>query len=222
MTFPLDYIISGGQTGADLGGLRGAQAFGIRTGGWMPLGWITENGPKPEYERLFGMKEHPVADYPPRTRANIDESHGTLIISQNWDSRGTVQTVNLCQHLSRPSFRVTVHSSSQLYFEPRQDPADCAGWIFKFGIRVLNIAGNRESKARGITDWSYEYTRLVIAALHQHAVQPINVVSGGDYARPRSDVIPEPHIVNDRSMHLPVWPSFPSGQHPRTEPSVRH
>ena len=35
-------IISGGQTGADMGGLLAAKDLGIRTGGWMPKGWLTE------------------------------------------------------------------------------------------------------------------------------------------------------------------------------------
>jgi hypothetical protein len=34
----LTRLISGGQTGADQGGLRAARAAGIETGGWAPLG----------------------------------------------------------------------------------------------------------------------------------------------------------------------------------------
>jgi hypothetical protein len=38
----LERVISGGQTGADQGGLRAARACGIPTGGWAPRGWLTE------------------------------------------------------------------------------------------------------------------------------------------------------------------------------------
>ena len=37
-------VISGGQTGADQAGWRAAEACGIPTGGWMPRGFLTEEG----------------------------------------------------------------------------------------------------------------------------------------------------------------------------------
>jgi hypothetical protein len=43
----LERIITGGQTGADQAGWRVAQAFGIRTGGGRPRGFLTEEGPRP-------------------------------------------------------------------------------------------------------------------------------------------------------------------------------
>jgi hypothetical protein len=35
-------IISGGQTGADQGGLEGARLLGIQTGGTAPYNWMTD------------------------------------------------------------------------------------------------------------------------------------------------------------------------------------
>ena len=40
-------VCSGGQTGADLGGLIAAKQAGLETFGWMPPGFLTEFGPKP-------------------------------------------------------------------------------------------------------------------------------------------------------------------------------
>jgi hypothetical protein len=48
----LDRIISGGQTGADQAGWRAARACGVPTGGFMPLGFLTEGGPRPEFAAL--------------------------------------------------------------------------------------------------------------------------------------------------------------------------
>ena len=45
----LERVISGGQTGADQAGWRAARAFGIPTGGAMPKGFLTEDGPCPEF-----------------------------------------------------------------------------------------------------------------------------------------------------------------------------
>ena len=50
-------IISGGQTGADMGALLAARELGIPTGGVAPKGWLTENGPQEELLRNFGLIE---------------------------------------------------------------------------------------------------------------------------------------------------------------------
>ena len=46
-------VISGGQTGVDQAALRAAKAAGIETGGWMPKGFRTLAGPRPEFAAVF-------------------------------------------------------------------------------------------------------------------------------------------------------------------------
>ena len=46
-------IVSGGQTGADRGGLEAAIHLGLDWGGWAPKGWRAEDGTK-RYKR-FGI-----------------------------------------------------------------------------------------------------------------------------------------------------------------------
>jgi hypothetical protein len=55
----LDEIVTGGQTGADQADWRVARAFGIPTGGSMPKGYLTEDGPRPEFAALYGAVEMP-------------------------------------------------------------------------------------------------------------------------------------------------------------------
>ena len=81
----LEKIISGGQTGADQGGLMGAKKSGITTGGWMPNGWKTQNGPDPKTAKFFKMSEHSSDKYPPRTFANIKEADATIRIAKNFN-----------------------------------------------------------------------------------------------------------------------------------------
>lgn len=45
----IEKIISGGQTGADIAGLRWARKNGVPTGGYIPKGFRTESGYKTEY-----------------------------------------------------------------------------------------------------------------------------------------------------------------------------
>lgn len=54
----LTKIISGGQTGADEGGLEGARLLGIPTGGTAPKGYRTENGPNLTLRDTYGLVEH--------------------------------------------------------------------------------------------------------------------------------------------------------------------
>jgi hypothetical protein len=70
--------MSGGQTGADQAGWRAARASGIAIGGWMPEGFLTEAGPRPDFGEMFGAVEMPGGGYPERTRVNVRDSGETV------------------------------------------------------------------------------------------------------------------------------------------------
>jgi hypothetical protein len=160
----LDFVISGGQTGADIGGVAAGKSFQIATGGWMPLDWNTEEGPHPEYAPLYGMRMA-IGGYAHRTKLNIKDSDGTLIIAMDWSSRGTMQTISVCETSGKPHFPVIMRSPAHMVFDPAQSPRDCAEWLKLHNIKTLNVAGNRESKAPGIGQWTFAYCRLVFVAL---------------------------------------------------------
>lgn len=130
-------IISGGQTGADVGGLAGAKACGVETGGWMPEGWRTDEGPRPEYKDLYGMKVTTDWRYPPRTRLNVEESDGTVLFG-NVNSPGCKLTLKYCHTLHKPDPLVN------------PTPEELWEWIEELGISTLNVAGNRERTNPGI------------------------------------------------------------------------
>lgn len=138
-------IISGGQTGADRGGLLGAKACGIKTGGFAPLNWMTENGSDEEFMRLMGLQECKVQGYAYRTRKNIRRSDGTLILCADSNSPGTKLTKWTCARLNRPVYLQMWHPTGTLF-----NTDDFRKWFNSFDIITLNVAGNRESKAPGI------------------------------------------------------------------------
>ena len=72
-------IISGGQTGADRAALDWAIARGIPYAGWCPRGRRAEDGRIPARYDLIQTPSH---DYEQRTRWNVRDSDGTLIISR--------------------------------------------------------------------------------------------------------------------------------------------
>jgi hypothetical protein len=156
----LEKIISGGQTGADQAAWRAAAACGIATGGWMPKGFLTEDGNRPEFATLYGACEMPTAAYPPRTRQNAQDSDATLWFGQT-DTPGAHTTIDACRQLGRAYMLVVPGQTIK--------PSQVAAWIGEHSIRILNVAGNRESKAPG-TGQNVE--RFLTELFHQLGHKP--------------------------------------------------
>ena len=74
----IEKIISGGQTGADQGGLEAGKILGIPTGGWAPMNWMTENGPQKELLESLGLRNS-MRPYSTRTGWNVREGDATVI-----------------------------------------------------------------------------------------------------------------------------------------------
>ncbi len=137
-------LISGGQRDSDLGALVGAQRVGIPTGGCAPNGYRTEVGPRPVVLRdRFGLVEHSDSEYNGRTLENVKNSDATVIFSSDQQSAGSKLTVKYCRQEGKPFILIN----------PFQDNVTVAlDVLFQFvKPKVLNVAGNRESKAPGIT-----------------------------------------------------------------------
>jgi Circularly permutated YpsA SLOG family len=135
----IERVISGGQIGADIAGLRAAKALGIETGGYMPLGWKAKDGAHPEYYTEFGMIEAP-GDYAYRTALNVLRSDGTIRFATNWKSYGEQATLREIEHYKKPYLDVDpskLSENSALY-----EVHVAESWIIAANIKVLNVAGN--------------------------------------------------------------------------------
>jgi hypothetical protein len=151
-------VISGGQTGVDIAALRAAKACGIPTGGWMPRGWRTLTGARPEYHELYGMQEQSLVEYSVRTFANVADAHVTLRIASDWGSRGVRCTRRCIRELDRPHLDLSVGALPL--------PTWTAEWLHRYGPGlVLNVAGNSEQTAPGIEAAAEAYLRRVFALL---------------------------------------------------------
>jgi hypothetical protein len=139
----LDKIISGGQTGADQAGWRAAKAFGVPTGGWMPQGFLTEDGPRPEFVERYAAAEMPTDSYPARTEQNVRDSDATLWFGET-TTAGAQTTVVACHQFDKPLMLV--------YPGAEFEPAHVSTWIAENKVRTLNVAGNREGEESGIGD----------------------------------------------------------------------
>ena len=140
----LTKIISGGQTGADRGGLEAGKALNLATGGTMPRYFRTELGQEPWMAEAYGMKDHPTSsEYPPRTEDNVKDSDGTIIFDMAKKfSPGSALTKKLCVAYRKPCL---VIKRSDLLSGP-----DIRSFVVQHDISILNVAGNRESSVPGI------------------------------------------------------------------------
>lgn len=124
-------VISGGQTGADLGGLWAALFSEVQTGGRAPQGFRTQAGPQPTL-RLFGITDDTKYDYRDRTIKNINESDATVVFATKVGSPGTKLTINQCARSKKLCFINDVEKAKQ-WLEYRQ--------LLDLDT-VINIAGN--------------------------------------------------------------------------------
>ena len=160
----IEKIISGGQTGVDIAGLRAAKQCGIATGGWCPKGWRTEKGPQPELLESFGLREHRSAKYSPRTRANVEMADCTLLIAENMED-GSKLTAESCRATGKPMRHL---SRTQIGAQSNETLEETLAWLRETPHRILNVAGNRESKSPGIEREAEDFLLRLFAAAKKH------------------------------------------------------
>jgi hypothetical protein len=147
----LEKVISGGQTGVDQAALDAAGRAGVPCGGWCPKDRWSEAGP---IDARYPLVETPSADPALRTEWNVRDSDATLIIARGRLTGGTALTRRLADARRKPC----------LVVDPRDESAPQAirQWLTEHEIRILNVAGPRESDHPGIHAQALELLRLVL------------------------------------------------------------
>jgi Circularly permutated YpsA SLOG family len=138
----LSLVISTGQTGAARAGWRAAKAAGIATSGAMPLGFLAEDGPHPEFEEEFNAHELLYTGPADRTEENVLVSCGTLWFGSS-DSHAGLFAMAWAEKVRKPFLLVPLRGDPV-------PPSQVADWLADQNIRILNVAGSRESRAPGI------------------------------------------------------------------------
>ena len=150
---PLEKIVSGGQTGVDRAGLDAAREQGFSLGGWCPKGRRAEDGPIPTD---YPLQETAARSYAVRTRWNVRDSDGTLIVAMTDITAGTKLTADFARRTGRPLQIVLLRPDPgrQLFDgENRLNQINTVvDWIRHHRIRVLNVAGPRGSSHADIYD----------------------------------------------------------------------
>ncbi|MGO8990315.1 MAG: putative molybdenum carrier protein [bacterium] len=146
----IEKIVSGGQTGVDRAALDVALELGIPCGGWCPKGRRAEDGP---IDIRYPLKETHSTNYRIRTEKNVRDSDGTLIFTWGKPKGGTALTIRFAQKYKRPYLMVDLSE--------RGDPETVRKWVEANQIKVLNIAGLRESESPGIYERTVDFLKEV-------------------------------------------------------------
>ncbi|HPA20373.1 MAG TPA: putative molybdenum carrier protein [Verrucomicrobiae bacterium] len=145
--FLVEKLVSGGQTGADRAALNAAIALGLPHGGWCPKNRRAENGTIPDH---YNLTETPGAGYPVRTEWNVRDSDGTVVLTLGeLATGGSRKTIEIARRLRKPCLHISRDGGDDARALLRD-------FIARHGIRVLNVAGSRESKEPGIGAWVEE------------------------------------------------------------------
>jgi hypothetical protein len=185
----IDRIISGGQTGSDIAGLIAALACGIPTGGYAPRGWLTEAGPAPWLGRDYGLVECPEPSwerptgmpewqwnaicYSERTKRNAQKADVTLWF--DFRGRGDSRGYHVTLQNARSFIGITKDDPRLLSSTPMGLATNFSGSIHG----TINIAGNRESKSRGIGEWVERYLRELFRLIAERDNLNVERFGGG-------------------------------------------
>lgn len=133
-------LVTGGQTGVDRAALDAALALGVPVTGWCPRGRWAEDGPLAPH---YPLRETPSPDYAERTRWNVRDSDATLLLTHGAPAGGTALTLAEAHRLQKPALVIDLQDGAK-------EKAAIQTWITAHRIRILNVAGPRESEAPGI------------------------------------------------------------------------
>lgn len=157
-------MVTGGQSGADVAAWRAARAAGLLTSGWMPAGYLTEDGPRPGYAEEFGALclDGPAPSgaelgrqYAARRRMNAAWADCALLLGDA-GSRGGRGLVADCRALGVPLLHCGPGGVA---------PSVAADWVLSHDPLVLLVAGNRGSAGPDVEPRAGRFVLAVLRAL---------------------------------------------------------
>ncbi len=135
------WIVTGGQTGVDRAALDTALSLFLPVRGWCPKGRLAEDGKIPA---VYPLQKTTSTEYAVRTEWNVRDSDATLLLAYGPLAGGTKLTADLAHKYNRPALIIDALSFNG------NDFARFWSWIRKHNIRILNVAGPRESAQPGV------------------------------------------------------------------------
>lgn len=158
----IEKIISGGQTGVDRAALDIAIKSNIAHGGWCPKGRKAEDGVIP---KQYQLQETDSDDYSERTKLNIRDTDGTLVLVTEVPitvTDGTALTIEEVNQKHKPYLVINLNEQDNLELVIQ--------WLKKNNIHILNVGGPRESQRPGVYQLSFKFLEKLL-----FRIQTINI-----------------------------------------------
>jgi hypothetical protein len=140
----------------DRGALDAALEHRFPCGGWCPPGRLAEDGVIPH---TYPVAEMDHGGYEHRTRRNVLESDGTVVIYFGNLEGGTEYTAQQCKLIGKPYILINADEVSQA-----RAAGLIASFVTAYSVGTLNVAGPRQSKAPGAHAYAYKVISLLLEA----------------------------------------------------------
>lgn len=157
----IEKIITGGQTGVDRAALDVAIELGLPHGGWCPARRRAEDG---RIDDCYQLIELASPRYHDRTKKNVADSDGSLILNRGPLEAGTALTLREARNLGKPAFLVDLAAPPAL--------PELTDWAASCRIKACNVAGPRESERPGIYAEARAFLKPWLASLQPVASRP--------------------------------------------------
>jgi predicted Rossmann-fold nucleotide-binding protein len=159
----LTKIVTGGQTGVDRAALDVAIELNYKYGGWCPRGRKAEDGVIDPI-KYANLEETSTDHYPQRTKFNVRDSDGTLIIiigSEDAMGVGSKLTATMAKKYEKPLLIVNLNDENK-----NENDTKVIEWLSTNNIETLNIAGPREETTPGIYKEAEKFLRNLLQKLN--------------------------------------------------------
>lgn len=149
-------LISGGQTGVDRAALDVARTLGLPYGGSVPKGRSAADGAIPlHYENLVETLSD---DSKERTKKNVLDADGTLLITQGTPAGGSALTREYAVQHQKPLLPIDLN-----IIDVDIAVQNIVNWLRAIQCQTINIAGPRSSEVPGIYNDAYYLLLQVFA-----------------------------------------------------------
>ncbi len=102
------------------------------------------------------MKETSSGKYAQRTEWNVRDSDGTLVLTRGPASEGTAYTITTARRIGKPCLVLDLSNEEAT-------AGAILSWVQAHNVRILNVAGPRESKCPGIYEQSKGFLRQLFS-----------------------------------------------------------
>jgi hypothetical protein len=175
-------VVTDGQTGVGIAGLRVAQSLGIRTGGLTQRNFNTDIGPQPSLKNTFKCEECS-GGYSNRAKVNVLTSDSVLIITVNNELDNVTSAIEYSKYIGKPFKVIQLTSDGYLhpkYTYPEDTIEQVSEWLYEQmegkEIYTLNVVGDSSKNSPGIFGSAFMllvqiFHKVQLRVCEKHGVQ---------------------------------------------------